>query len=166
MGTILNIVIIASAAVLISGTKVNSFLDIAYPFYNRLGNPGLALFTLAFCLAGVAAIVTVGLGSVYSTFGYLGYEEKLKKRRFKLMFVVWLLIAGVGSFLPNQIEVMVFTQYMNGALLPFVVLPLLVIGRDKSVMGKYRLGKVSTIAASATIFITTLLFVASLASLL
>jgi NRAMP (natural resistance-associated macrophage protein)-like metal ion transporter len=166
MGTILNIVIIASAAVLISGKQVSSFLDIAYPFYDRLGSLGLAIFALAFGLAGVASIVTVGLGSVYSTFGYLGYEEKLKKRGFKLVFIVWLLVAGAGSFLPNQIQVMVFTQYLNGALLPFVVLPLLIIGRNKSVMGKYKLGKVTTMAALATIVITTLLFLASLVSLM
>ena len=166
LGTILNIVIIASAAVLMSGLKIASFLDIAYPFYSRLGSLGLVLFTLAFGLAGVAAIVTVGLGSVYSTFGYLGYEEKLKKRGFKLVFIVWLLIAGIGSFLPNQIEVMVFTQYLNGALLPFIVLPLLVIGRNKGVMGRYKLGKITTMAAIATIIITTLLFVGSLISLI
>lgn len=165
MGTILNIVIIASAAVLISGKNVSSFLDIAYPFYDRLGSLGLAIFALAFGLAGVAAIVTVGLGSVYRTFGYLGYEEKLKKKRFKGVFILWLLIAGAGSFLPNQIQVMVFTQYLNGVLLPFIVLPLLVIGRNKTTMGKYRLGKVTTAAALVTIFITSLLFVASLASL-
>jgi manganese transport protein len=165
MGTILNIVIIASAAVLISGTQVSGFMDIAYPFFNRLGTLGLALFALAFSLAGVAAIVTVGLGSVYSTFGYLGYEEKLKKRRFKLVFIVWLLIAGVGSFLPNQIQVIVLTQYLNGVLLPFVIIPLLVVGRNKRVMGRYRLGKVATIATSATVVITTLLFLASIISL-
>jgi Mn2+/Fe2+ NRAMP family transporter len=166
LGTILNIVIIASAAVLMSGVNIATYLDIAYPFNNRLGSIGLALFTLAFGLAGIAAIVTVGLGSVYSTFGYLGYQEKLKKRGFKIVFIVWLVIAGIGSFLPNQIQVMVFTQYLNGAILPFIVIPLLLIGRNKSVMGKYKLGKVSTIAALATIIITTLLFLASLSSLI
>jgi Mn2+/Fe2+ NRAMP family transporter len=166
LGTILNIVIIASAAVLISGKQVSSFLDIAYPFYDKLGNFGLVIFALAFGLAGVSAIVTVGLGSVYSTFGYLGYEEKLKKKRFKMLFILWLLIGAIGSFIPNQIEVIVFTQYLNGALLPFVVLPLLLIGRKKDVMGKYRLGKTSTVAASVTIAITTLLFFASLVSLI
>jgi NRAMP (natural resistance-associated macrophage protein)-like metal ion transporter len=166
LGTILNIVIIASAAVLISGIQVSTYQDIAYPFYNRLGNFGLVIFSLAFGLAGVSAIVTVGLGSVYSTFGYLGYEEKLKKRRFKLVFILWLLIAAIGSFIPNQIEVMVFTQYLNGALLPFVVLPLLLIGRKKNVMGKYRLGKISTVAVGVIIVITTLLFFGSLVSLI
>jgi manganese transport protein len=166
VGTILNIVIIASAAVLISGKQVSSFLDIAFPFFDRLGNLGLTIFALAFGFAGVAAIFTVGLGSVYSTFGYLGFEERLKKRRFKLVFVLWLLIAAVGSLLPNQIQVIILTQYLNGALLPFIVLPLVILGRNRNVMGKYRLGKATTIAALATIAITTLLFLASLISLI
>jgi Mn2+/Fe2+ NRAMP family transporter len=166
MGTVLNIVIISSAAVLLAGKQVNSFLDIAFPFYDRLGSLGLTLFAIAFAFAGIAAITTVGLGSVYNTFGFLGFEARMRKRRFRLAFILWLMIAAVGSFLPNPIQVMVFTQYLNGALLPFILLPLVLLGRNGSIMGKYKLGKVTTIVALATILITTLLFLTSLISLI
>lgn len=158
MGTVLNIFIIASAAVLLRGNSVNSFSDIAFPFYSRLGNLGLALFVVAFACAGISAIITVGLASIYSTFGFLGSEQRIQKRGFRLAFIVWLLVAGVLSLLPNRIEIMVFTQYLNGALLPLVIIPLILLTRDEKIMGKHKLGIGPTIAASASIVITSSLF--------
>jgi manganese transport protein len=166
MGTILNIVIIATAAVLLRGKEVNSFLDIAFPFYSKLGNIGLSIFALAFICAGIAAITTVGLASVYNMFGYLGFKERLNKRRFRLLFILWVIIAGVGSFLPNQIDIMVFTQYLNGALLPFIIIPLILLTRDKNIMGKFKLGNTMTVLALATVLVTTLLFITNLITMI
>jgi len=162
MGTVLNIAVIASAAILIKGGIINSFSDIATPFFYKLGGFGLGLFSLAFAFAGIAAIMTVGLGSVYNTFGFLGIEERMSKRGFRLAFVVFITIAGFASLLPNSIQIMVLTQYLNGVLLPFVVVPLILIARDEKVMGKNRLGKATTIPALATILLTTSLFIMSL----
>gem|GEM_PF-2616187 len=165
MGTVLNIAIIAIAAVLLMGKKVNSFLDIAFPFYDKLGDIGLKIFALAFICSGIAAILTVGLSSVYNTFGFLGFEERLNKRKFKLLFILWAVIAGVFAFLPNQIEIIVFTQYLNGVLLPFIIVPLILMAKKKKIMGKYKLGKAITIMALATVMITTLLFIVNVLSL-
>jgi manganese transport protein len=165
-GTILNVVVVACAAVLLEGKQVSSFLDIASPFYVTLGSLGVALFAVAFAFAGLSAIITVGLGSVYNTFGFLGFEERIKRRRFKLLFILWLMIAAVASFLPDQIAIIVFTQFLNGALLPFIVLPLVLLGRNKKIMGKYRLGKITTFVALATITLTTTLFLMSVISLI
>jgi Mn2+/Fe2+ NRAMP family transporter len=163
-GTILNVVVVSIAAVLLQGKQVSTFLDIASPFSVTMGNLGVTLFAVIFALAGLSAIITVGLGSVYNTFGFLGFEERIGRRGFKLLLLLWLVIASVSSFLPDQIAIMVFTQFLNGALLPFVVLPMLVLGRNKKIMGKYRLGKITTAIALVTVAVTTTLFAASLIS--
>jgi manganese transport protein len=165
MGTVLNIAIIAIAAVLLKGKEVKSFLDIAFPFYDELGNIGLKIFALAFICSGIAAILTVGLSSVYNAFGFLGFEERINKRKFKLSFILWVVIAGVISLLPNQIEIIVFTQYLNGVLLPFIIIPLILLTKNKKIMGKYKLGKTITIIALTTVMITTLLFIINVISL-
>jgi len=165
MGTFLNIMIIASAAVLLAGRQVDSFLSIASPFYDRLGTPGVLLFAVTFAFAGIAAVVTVGLGSVYNTLGFLGIEERFRKKRFKLVFILWLLIAAAASFLPNPIQIMVFTQYLNAALLPLILTPLLLLTMDAKLMGNYRLGIGMIILISFTILLTALLFLANLGSL-
>lgn len=165
MGTILNIVIIASAAVLIKTRQVDSFLTIALPFQEKLGNVGLTLFAVAFACAGISAVVTVALGSVYNTLGFIGLEGKFR-RRFKLVFILWLIIAAAALLLPNQIQIMVFTQYMNGAMLPFALIPLILLTRNESIMGKYKLGKATITLVLAAIIITSLLFIISLISLL
>jgi Mn2+/Fe2+ NRAMP family transporter len=126
----------------------------------------LKLFALAFICAGIAAIITVGLSSVYNTFGFLGFEERINKRKFKLSFILWVVIAGVASLLPNQIEIMIFTQYLNGVLLPFIIIPLILLTKNKNIMGKYKLGKAITIIALATVIITTLLFIVNILSLI
>ncbi len=166
MGTILNIVIIATAAILVRGRQIETFLDIALPFYDRLGNIGVILFGVAFACAGISAVITVGLGSVYNSFGFLGIEERIKAKRFRLLFILWVIVAAVFSLLPNQIEIMVFTQYLNGALLPFVLVPLLLLARNQKIMGGYKLGKTVTTLALATIIIVTSLFLLSLPQVL
>jgi manganese transport protein len=166
MGTILTIIIIASAALLIRGKSVTSFADIVAPFSIKFGIVGVDVFGVAFAFAGILAVVTVGLGTVYSAFGFLGLESRIKARRFRLVFVLALVISAIFAFIPNQIQVMVFTQYLNGLLLPFILLPLIIITRNKDLMGKYKLGKVTLTLALATIVITTVLFIASIASML
>ena len=166
MGTILTIIIIASAALLIRGKSVTSFADIAAPFSIKFGLVGVEIFAVAFAFAGVLAVVTVGLGTVYSAFGFLGLESRIKARRFRFAFVLALVISAVFAFIPNQIQVMVFTQYLNGLLLPFILIPLVIITRNKDLMGKYKLGKATLALALVTIVITTVLFIASIASML
>ncbi|MGB9758499.1 MAG: Nramp family divalent metal transporter [Thermoproteota archaeon] len=160
-GTLLNVAIIAcAAATLTKGRNVNEFLDVAFPFYSTLGNFGLFLFVVAFASAGISAIITVSLASVYNTFGFLGLEERMSNKKFKLALIVWLIVASVASFLPNKIKIIVLSQYLNGVLLPLVVIPLLIITRDEKVMGKYKLGKLTTFLALVIVATTVLLFVA------
>ncbi len=166
MGTILTIVIIASAALLIGGKSVTSFADIAAPFRIKFGLAGVDVFAVAFAFAGILAVVTVGLGTVYSAFGFLGLESRIKARRFRFVFVLALVISAIFAFIPNQIQVMIFTQYLNGLLLPFILIPLIIITRNKDLMGKYKLGKATLTLALATIIITTILFIASIAQML
>jgi manganese transport protein len=166
MGTILTIIIMASAALLIGGKSVSSFADIAAPFSIKFGIVGVEVFAVAFAFAGILAVVTVGLGTVYSAFGFLGLESRIKARRFRFVFVLALVISAFFALIPNQIQVMIFTQYLNGLLLPFILVPLVIITRNKDLMGKYRLGKATLTLAVATIVITTILFIASVASML
>ena len=166
MGTILTIIIMASAALLIRGKSVTSFADIAAPFSIKFGLVGVDVFAVAFAFAGILAVVTVGLGTVYSAFGFLGLESRIKARRFRLVFIFALIISAIFAFIPNQIQVMVFTQYLNGLLPPFILIPLVIITRNKDLMGKYRLGKATLALALATIVITTVLFIASIVSML
>jgi manganese transport protein len=166
LGTILSVVIVASAAILIGGAQITSFTDIAAPFSIKFGAIGLAVFAIAFAFAGILAVVTVGLSSVYCAFGFLGVRSRMKERRFRLAFVLALVISAMAALLPNQIQVMVFTQYFNGLMLPFILIPLVVITRNKELMGKHTLRGASLILALATIVITTILFVASIVSML
>jgi manganese transport protein len=162
MGTVLNIVIIACAAFLISGREISTYLDVASPFYARFGDLGLVLFSLAFGFAGISAVMTVGLSSVYNSFGFLGIKERMDMRGFRQAFFLWSAIAGIASLLPNGVGIMIFTQYLNGALLLLVVVPLVLIARDTKLMGPHKIGTVTTMLALATVAITTLLFVSSL----
>jgi len=166
MGTILTIVIIASAALLIGGKSVNSFADIAAPFSMKFGVIGVDVFAVAFAFAGILAVVTVGLGTVYSAFGFLGLESRIRARRFRLTFVLALVISAIFAFIPYQIQIMIFSQYLNGLLLPFILAPLVIITRNRDLMGKYKLGKATLTLAVATMIITTILFLASVASIL
>jgi Mn2+/Fe2+ NRAMP family transporter len=56
------------------------------------------------------------------------------------------------------------TQYLNGALLPFVLVPLVLLGRNQKIMGGYKLGRTVTALALGTIIVVVSLFLLSLFS--
>ena len=74
----------------------------------------------------------------------MGWESGLdhkygEAKQFYLLYTALIVIGGLISLLPNLplIEVMFLSQVVNGIMLPFTLIPMLLIVNNKKLMGAY-----------------------------
>lgn len=129
------IIISASASNL---TSINSAVDLAKglePLYGQAAKYFLAIGLFA---AGITSAITAPLAAAYVVKGIFGWNDGLKSKKFK---AVWMFILFLGvlfsSLKIKPIEIIKFAQITNGILLPIISGFLLWIMNKKIVLGKY-----------------------------
>lgn len=149
-------VVIACAATLHAGNREISDAGDAAEALRPLAGPlASGLFGLGLLGAALLAAAVVPLSTAYSVSEAFGREAKLddsfrEAPFFYTTFVGVLALGAVIVLIPGVklVPLLVLTQVLNAVLL----LPLLVVmqhlGRDPSVMGRYRNGRVATVAAA------------------
>lgn len=125
------------------------------------GNLAGILFAIGLANAAIIGITIVSLSSAYAFSEFFGFTGSLDKpykkgRRFYLYFLVTMILASVlvlTSPLP-LFKVVLYTQSLNGVLLPFLFYFILKIINDRNLMGKYVNGKISNLVTkTAMVFI-------------
>lgn len=134
---------IVSMAIIISAsasnlTSINNAIDLAKglePLYGQAAKYFLAIGLFA---AGITSAITAPLAAAYVVKGVFGWNDGLKSKKFK---AVWMLILFLGvlfsSLKIKPIEIIKFAQITNGILLPIISGFLLWIMNKKNVLGKY-----------------------------
>jgi len=134
---------IVSMAIIISAsasnlTSINSAIDLAKglePLYGQAAKYFLAIGLFA---AGITSAITAPLAAAYVIKGIFGWNDGLKSKKFK---AVWMFILFLGvlfsSLKIKPIEIIKFAQITNGILLPIISGFLLWIMNKKHVLGKY-----------------------------
>lgn len=134
---------IVSMAIIISAsasnlTSINSAIDLAKglePLYGQAAKYFLAIGLFA---AGITSAITAPLAAAYVVKGIFGWNDGLKSKKFK---AVWMFILFLGvlfsSLKIKPIEIIKFAQITNGILLPIISGFLLWIMNKKNVLGKY-----------------------------
>ena len=126
------------AAVAIPSKEVQDAADLAeslVPLYGEYAKYFLASGLFA---AGITSAITAPLAAAYVAKGCLGWEDGLKSKRFR---AVWIFILAIGVIFSaiglKPIEIIKFAQIANGMLLPLIVGVLLWIMNKKALLGKY-----------------------------
>ena len=108
------------------------------------GNFAGILFAVGLVNAAIIGIIIVGLTSAYAFTEFFGFtgslDESFKKSRsFYTLFLSKIIIAAILVMTPffPLFKIVLYTQSLNGILLPFFFYFLLVIINDKSLMGKH-----------------------------
>ncbi len=134
---------IVSMAIIISAsstnlTSITSAIDIAKglePIYGSLAKYFLAIGLFA---AGITSAITAPLATAFVVKGIFGWENGLKSKKFKAVWMFILILGVVLSSLQiKPIEIIKFAQIANGILLPVISGFLLWIMNKKEVLGKY-----------------------------
>lgn len=138
----LNLALLVNAAILITaaatfadrGLVVESLGQAHQALQPLLGSGAAVMFAIALLAAGLASCVTGGMASQMVLDGLVlsGRRPPLLVRRLVALIPASLVLAsGVG-----EVTALVWTQVVLSFALPFVVIPLVLLCRDRALMGE------------------------------
>jgi Mn2+/Fe2+ NRAMP family transporter len=108
------------------------------------GQFAAALLGLGLINAGFIGVVVVALTTAYAFSEFFGYEGSLdgpqsKSKSFYIIFLIQIILALIFVMLPGVsfFKIALYTQSLNGILLPMIIFFLLKFLNDKELMGSY-----------------------------
>lgn len=162
MGWIVNsAMIIVAAAVFAHNNIVVDSIEQASATLKPLAGPLAGfLFAVALVFAGVGSSVTSSMAEVNVITGFLGKSEDART----LLYRISVFITAIPSFLiiilsMDTFRILIFSQVVLSVQLPFTLIPLLMLCRDRGLMGRFRSGRVeftSAVAISVVVIILNL----------
>jgi len=143
MGWLVNSSMIIVAAVVFfgNGLTVNSIEQASATLRPLAGPLAGLLFAIALVFAGVGSSVTSSMAEVNVITGFLGKPEDPRTFLYKISVFITaipsflIIISGMDTF-----RILIFSQVVLSIQLPFTLIPLLILCRDKSRMGLLRSG--------------------------
>lgn len=141
-------------------TEITSAADAAAALRPLAGDYAYLLFALGLFNASLFAASVLPLSTAYTVCEGLGFESGVDKRFRDAPVFYWLytalILAGGGVVLwPNfpLLRMMVLSQVLNGILLPFVLVFMLLLVNNKALMGKHVNSRFYNIIALTTTLI-------------
>ena len=130
-----------------AGTAAESLAPIA-------GKYAKYLFAIGLFGAAMLAMGVLPLSTAYSISEALGFEKGLSRSFreapiFLGVFTVLILIGGIVAMVPGipQIKLLLFTQCVNGLLLPIILGAVVSLANNREIMGEHKNGLVFNILA-------------------
>jgi Mn2+/Fe2+ NRAMP family transporter len=136
---------VISMAVLIVGTAVDGefgFAALADALSLKLGSWAGIFFAFGLFAAGFSSAITAPLAAAITAKGLFETEnrERWNEKSYRYR-AVWLLVLATGVFFGlvdvRPIPAIILAQALNGVLLPFVAVFLLVVVNDRTLMGDH-----------------------------
>ena len=167
-------IVVACAATLHrpeGGVVIQTAADAAQALRPVAGNYCAGLFALGLLMASFFGATILPISTATSVCEAMGWESGVQKRFVEAphYYIIYTLVIVVGASVAlaaaseSLIRIMLFSQVVNGVLLPVVVYLMLRITNDKSIMGDYvnsRLFNVLAWTGTAVISIMSLAMVA------
>ncbi len=152
-------IIVACAATLYAHGyhKISDAADAAQALKPLAGNNASILFAMGLFNASLFAASILPLSTAYTVCEGLGFESGVGKKFDEAPAFYWLytllIAAGAGVILtPNLplVKITVLSQVVNGIVLPFVLIFMLLLVNKKSLMGEYVNSRFFNVIAWAT----------------
>ncbi len=161
-GGIVSMAIIISAAA-IQENQVSNAVDLAKGLEPLFGSYAKYLLAIGLFAAGITSAITAPIAAAYVAAGCFNWEANLKSNRFRLIWMIVLLLGIVFSSIGfKSIEVIKFAQIANGLLLPLIAVFLLWVMNRKQVLGDYVNSKKQNFLGWIIVLITFVLGIKSL----
>ncbi|MBT8245754.1 MAG: Nramp family divalent metal transporter [Winogradskyella sp.] len=138
LGGVVSICIIITAST-VPFQEINNAADLALGLQPLFGDFAKYFLAIGLFSAGITSAITAPLAAAYVASGCFGWQNNLKSKKFRTVWV-FILFLGVGfsSIGFKSIEIIKFAQVANGLLLPVIVGILIWIMNKSSVLGKYK----------------------------
>jgi NRAMP (natural resistance-associated macrophage protein)-like metal ion transporter len=164
-------IIVACAATLHEAgiTQIATAADAAQALRPLAGDYAYLLFAAGLFNASLFAASILPISTAYTVCEGLGFESGLDKKFHEAPIFYWLytalIVTGAGVLLIPRfplVHVMVLSQVVNGVVLPFVLIFMLLLTNDRELMGKYVNSRAFNIVAWVTVVVMIVLTVALL----
>jgi Mn2+/Fe2+ NRAMP family transporter len=165
-------IIVACAATLHQAgqTEIRDAADAAVALRPLAGEYAYLLFAAGLFNSSLFAATVLPITTAYTVCEGLGFESGLDKKFHEAPAFYWLysllIAAGAGALLiPNVplAHIMVLSQVVNGVVLPFVLIFMLLLTNDRELMGKYANTRAFNAIAWTTVVVMIGLTIAMLA---
>lgn len=159
--TVAFFIIVACASTLhVGGVTINTASDAAQALKPLAGPLAAQVFAFGLLVASVFAAVILPVAVSFYICEAFGYEAGLDKKwkeapQFYWLYTIIIAISAGIILMPNipLIQISLWSQRINGILLPVILLAMMLIINKKDVMGKYVNNKVQNFIGWATIAI-------------
>jgi NRAMP (natural resistance-associated macrophage protein)-like metal ion transporter len=154
------IIMLCAVTLFQNGIKIETAKDAALALAPLAGKYCSWLFAVGLLNASLFAASILPLSTAYTICEAFGWESSLDRKFteapqfYGMYFLTIFLGAGIILF-PDipLIAIMFYSQVINGALLPFVLIAMLILVNDRRIMGKYTNGPVMNLISWLTVFI-------------
>ena len=165
LGGIITLAISLTAAAAFAKTSIAEVgsQDLLTPLGGVLGVYAPYVLGIGYLAAGLSSAITAPLASAYAMVGLFGWSNDMKSMRFRLSWLVVLLV-GLGFSLTGikPVSLIFLAQVANGILLPVIAGFLLWVANDRDLLGGQRNSRSRNIFGILVLAITILLSARSL----
>ena len=167
------IVVTCAATMHTAGVTINDAKDAAIALRPLAGEYASILFAFGLFNASIFAATILPLATAYYICEALGFEAGVDKTfkeapQFYTLYTLIILLGVIIILIPNAplVSIMLWSQVINGVLLPFVLVFMLLIINNKKIMGAYTNSKLfNGVAWGTTIIMVCLTLLLVLTSL-
>jgi len=164
-------IVVSTAATLhVNGVVIDTAEDAARALEPLAGPYAFLLFGLGLFGASMLAASVLPLSTAYAVCGAFGWERGVSRSWseapiFNTLYTALIAIGAAFVLIPGLplIQVIVATQFLNGVLLPVVLIFVLKLVNDRELMGDYTNNRLFNMLSYATTGVLVLLTVALLA---
>lgn len=165
------IIVTCSATLFKSGIRIEDAHDAALALKPIAGEYCFALFAFGLVNASLFASSVIPLSTAFSVCEGLGFESGVNKTfkeapHFYGLYTAIIIVSAGAVLFPNfpLLKVMILTQVINGIVLPFILIFMLLLINNRDLMGEYVNGKAYNIISWLLAIVMICLTVAMLAA--
>jgi NRAMP (natural resistance-associated macrophage protein)-like metal ion transporter len=158
------IVVACASTIHVQGLRIETAADAAVALKPLVGKHASLLFAFGLFNASLFAACILPLSTAYYICEGMGWESGIDKDfrkapQFFWLFTTIIVMSALFIMIPNAplIMIMFLSQVVNGIVLPFVLVLMLMLINDKNLMGKYINGPLFNLVAWITVAIMILL---------
>ena len=148
------IVVACGATLFARGVEVRDAADAAVALAPLAGPYAAGLFAIGLLNAGLFSVAIIPLSTAYAVCEAFGWEAGLDRTAreapvFVGLFTALIIASALVILIPGipLIPVMLLSQVLNGMLLPFVLVFLILLTGDREIMGQHRNSRVFSVFA-------------------
>jgi NRAMP (natural resistance-associated macrophage protein)-like metal ion transporter len=161
------IIVACGATMFVQGIHINDAKDAAVSLAPLAGKYASALFAVGLANASLFAASILPLATAYCVCEAMGWESGVdhdfeSAPQFMWLYTGLIVLGALVIMIPNAplIAIMLISQVVNGALLPFVLIFMLVLINKKELMGEYVNSRFFNLVAWLTVVVMIVLTLA------